>query len=228
MLQQVQQTYSRYILKPYLGWYLKSKRQYSYDELKLIIYPGVFHPRYFFSTGVLLKFIRTLDLKNKNFCEPGAGSGIISLLAYKMGAKVICFDTNEMAVKGLEENFKNNFPEAETTGFRIIHSDLFDEIPPAVFDYIIINPPYFFDDATTPAQQAWYCGKNGEYFEKLFSQLKAFSHDSSGVYLILGDNCETDRIQQIANKHGICFDLVLQEKVKWEKNSIFKLSYLSL
>ena len=223
MLSEIQKTYSRYIEKPYLLWYLKAKRKYSFEGLKLVIYPGVFHPKYFFSTQVLLNFIKDLPLKNKSFCEPGSGSGLISMIAFKMGANVTCFDSNTIAVKGLKENFKNNFNDTRENAYHIYASDLFDNIPPQHFDVMAINPPYFFADASEPAQQAWYCGKNGEYFEKLFSQLRKFADQGTKCFMILGDNCEIERIQQIANKYQIVFNLVHNEKIKWENNSIFKL-----
>lgn len=223
MVEQLQKTFSRFIQKPYLQWYLRSKRVYTQDGLKLVIYPGVFHPKYFFSTQVLLEFIKKIPLANKRFCEPGSGSGIISMTAYKMGAEVFCFDKNEIAIKGLRENFRKNFSDRKEGGYHIYASDLFDQIPVQQFDYIVINPPYFFDDASSPSQLAWYCGKNGEYFEKLFSQLKSFTHSNSEIFMILGDNCEIERIQQIANKYQIIFSLVHTQKIKWENNSIFKL-----
>ena len=53
---------------------------------------------------------------------------------------------------------------------RIIHSDLFDNIPLEAFDIIAINPPYYKKDPHAPAEYAWFCGKKGEYFERLFTE----------------------------------------------------------
>ncbi len=219
----MQRTYSRFIVKPYLQWYLSKKRIHVHENLKLQIYPGVFHPGHFFSTRVLVNFIKDLPLKEKRFCEPGAGSGILSLIAYQQGATVTCFDINENAVKGIEENFRNNFANDKLDSFQVFHSDLFDKVPSQTFDVIVINPPYFFETPASAEQKAWYCGKNGEYFEKLFSQLTSYSDDKTQIYMILADNCDINRIEQIADKNRIVFHLVHQEKVKWENNCIFKL-----
>jgi release factor glutamine methyltransferase len=223
MIAQLQKTYSNYILKPFLKHYLKKERAYRWNGMHLKIRPGVFHPKYFFSTQVLLKFLNTLPLEGKLFCEPGCGSGIMSLQAYKMGANVLSFDINPEAVEALQKNFNSNFSINSTRGFKVLVSDLFGNISHQKLDYVLINPPYFFKDPEDMSENAWYCGQNGSYFEKLFSQLPEFMNESN-VFMILAENCDIERIKQMAMKRKITFELVMTEKVKWEINYIFKLN----
>lgn len=202
--------------------YLKKARRYRFRGLELIIYPSVFHPKYFFSTGVLIDFLDKLNLENKKFCEVGAGSGLLSFIACKQKAEVVCFDLNQTAVKGIEENFTCNFQPSAL--FKVYHSDLFDAVPKQFFDVVFINPPYFFKKAEDINSLAWNCGENGEYFNKLFSQLPAYCNYESEIYMILADNCEVEKIMSMANNHNIKLVTVSERKIKWEKNFIFKLN----
>lgn len=220
MIEKVQKITANYLLKPYLKWYLKSERFYNYNNRKIKIYPSVFHPKYFFSTGILLKFIAKLELKNKTFCEVGAGSGVISFRAHEKGAQVTALEINEVAVKGLEENYGN------LANFKVIKSDLFDGVQNQNFDVLIINPPYFFNEIKDVNSLAWNCGLNGEYFHKLFGQLHQVTTTKSEIYIILAQNCEIERIKSIARDYNFGFTLEYEEKIKWEKNYIFKLNYL--
>src|SRR4051812_42023468 len=94
------------LVQPFLKNYLKKERMFTFQELKLKIYPGVFHPAYFFSTKVFAEFIQSLDLKNNKVCEVGAGSGLLSFIALRSGAQVFSFDINSVAVNGLKENLQ--------------------------------------------------------------------------------------------------------------------------
>ncbi|MEO6304028.1 MAG: methyltransferase [Bacteroidia bacterium] len=214
-------TYDVFV-KPFLKRYLKKERWFTYGKIKLKIYPGVFHPAYFFSTKVFVDFIKTLDLQNKKVCEVGAGSGLLSFIAFSSGAKVISFDINAVAVKGVEENFNRNF--SASGNFEIYLSDLFDAVPKSNFDVLLINPPYFFNYAKNERDFAWDCGGNGEYFEKLFKELSGYSNASSQIFMILADNCDLERIKKLAKKYNYLLNLVIEKKVKWEKNFIFNIT----
>jgi release factor glutamine methyltransferase len=167
--------------------------------------------------------VSRLNLTNQKFLEIGSGSGLISLLAYQNKAIVSCCDINEAAVECTKQNFSTNFGN-ELTNFSVYQSDLFDSIPETKFDIIVINPPYFFEEITSQDQLAWNCGKNGEYFSKLFSQLDNFIHPKTNVFMILGDNSELDRIKNIAGFENFSMTLFEQKKIKWEMNFIFKIT----
>lgn len=220
----IQKKYATIFLKPYLTWYLKKERITHLRGFKLTVKPTVFHPKYFFSTTYLVDFVSRLNLANKTFLEIGCGSGLISLEAYRHKAKVSCCDINEAAIisttQNLEFNFKSTKPD-----FYIYKSDVLEAVPKMPFDYIVINPPYFFEDVTSDSQLAWNCGKNGEYFKKLFSQLHGFIHKESQVYMILADNCDIKRIKEIAVMKHFNLSLEEQKKIKWEVNYIFKINH---
>ena len=222
MLELLQKKYANTILKPYLLWYLKKERTTKVRGFQLLIKPTVFHPKFFFSSTYLFDFVSTLNLADKQFLEIGCGSGLISLLAHQKKAIVTACDINTVAVDCTKLSFEKNF-EKIIINVSVLESDLFDAIPDSKFDVIVINPPYFFEDVKTDDQLAWNCGKNGEYFVKLFSKLKSYIHAESDVYMILADNCEIDKIKTIAKSHQFMFELIVHKKIKWETNFIFKI-----
>src|SRR6476620_2111727 len=124
--------------KPMLVRYLSGTRHYRYKNIRLEVPPEVFHPGFFTSTKLLLKYISTLDLAKKNFLELGAGSGLIAIYAARRGAQVTASDINYVAVNALKKNKFLNKVEMD-----VIESDLFQQISKQEFDVIAINPPYY-------------------------------------------------------------------------------------
>jgi release factor glutamine methyltransferase len=140
MLDRLHKKFYDVLVQPILKHYLKKPHNFIYNDLKLKIHPGVFHPKFFFSTQVFAEFIQKLDLTGKKVCEVGAGSGLLSFIAYSKGAAVYSFDINPIAIDGLKENVKSNFKSSEN--FNLYLSDLFDAIPENKFDIILINPAF--------------------------------------------------------------------------------------
>ena len=197
--------------------YLKKRRKYSYRGVSVWVEPTVFPPFLTISTKLLLQFIETLPLGEKKLLELGCGCGVISILAAKNGAAVTAIDINATALDALRSNALDNAVSIE-----ILHSDLFGNLRGKTFDYIIINPPYYPKSPQSMADNAWFCGENFEYFERLFSQLPAFLPDTE-TYLILSEDCELAKIKAIAHKSGMAFELVQEKKVVAETNYIFQI-----
>lgn len=211
-------------LKPIIKQYLKFDTTFRYKNLKLKVVSGVFHPRFFFSSKYLATFIEQLDLHGKSFCEPCAGSGLISLVAFNKKASVCCFDIDLRAVENIKFNFKQNFDRENTKRFHVIQSDGFEKVPGQLFDIIAINPPYFFNAVTNESQYAWNCGENGEFFVKFFNCLPKYLKPFGKCYMVLAENCDLIRIRQIAENHNCEFLLINEKKIAWEKNYIFEIT----
>ncbi len=218
----ISETYYRYVYKPALSMYLKTDSGTSIDGFKLRIFKGVFHPKFFFSSKYFYEFLSNKTLAGKAFLEIGCGSGILSLLALRKGADVTAVDVDPKAIENTNLNFQRNFASRQT-GFNVLQSDVFSALGKVVFDMIVINPPYYFRKVDVDAQLAWYCGENGEYFEKLFSGLRQYVHDSTQVFMILAENAEISRIKEMATLHGIEFTIVDQRKIRFETSYIFQL-----
>lgn len=198
--------------------YSSQTRNYTYNGLKIKILPGVFHPGFFFSTRFLISHLSRYDLNSKNILELGAGSGMISVYCAKKGALVTASDISLSAIENVRLNAELN--ECNIT---VVHSDLFDSIPEQQFDFIVINPPYFAKEPENESEYAWFCGKEFQYFEKLFSQIGDFISRSTISLMVLSEDCEIEKIKSIAGKNKIEMNLVEAKKFFGERNFIYQL-----
>jgi release factor glutamine methyltransferase len=208
--------------RPLLIKYLSETTVWSHKGIVLEIPPGVFHPRFFYSTRLLLNSVARLPLKNSSFLELGAGSGLISFYAEKKGAYVTATDINPLAIEFLYKNEQRN-----NAVLRILDSDLFTSIPDQKFDYIIINPPYYKKNASTPAEHAWYCGEEGEYFKTLFASLKNYMHMRTIVLMSLCDGCDMDMIGHFAGSNTFRLHCIKEKQTLIEKNFIYQVKSIT-
>ncbi|MCB0736543.1 MAG: methyltransferase [Bacteroidetes bacterium] len=206
------------LYRPFLLIYLNNSRNFTYDKIKIKVFKGVFHPGFFFSTRLYLKFISELDIKNKTFLDLGAGSGIIGFVAEKRGAIVTSTDINPVVIKGLEFNKKQL-----SSTINIIESNLFEKIH-SYFEIIIISPPYYPKNPINDAEKAWFCGENFEYFSNLFQQLKNQLDHGAKAFMILSQDCDIERIQQLAIEKNLKLELKFRKRKMLEWNYIFCVS----
>jgi release factor glutamine methyltransferase len=206
------------ILYPLSESYLSKERNYKYKNINLIIFPGVFHPGFFFSTKFLLKYLERINLGQKYILELGAGSGLISIYSAKKGAFVTASDISLTAVFNIEKNSKMNDAYVE-----VVHSDLFDDIPQKRYDYIIINPPYYKKTPTSEKEFAWYGGDDFQYFKKLFAQLGNFIYENTSVIMVLSDDTEIEMIKSIAQDFRFIMKEELRKKIWGEEHYIYKI-----
>ena len=204
--------------KPLLTKYLSKTRMYRYKDIRLEIPTQVFHPGFFFSTQLLLQYISKFPLQDKSFLELGCGSGLISILAAKKGARVTATDINPVAIDFLEKNARQNKVKME-----IIESDLFRDIPLQQFDIIAINPPYYKKQPLLPQDHAWYCGENGEYFESMFNSVGDYINKGTTILMVLFDGCDMEMINGFAAKKGFLLTCVHSKQNLLEKNFIYKI-----
>ena len=104
-----------------------------------------------------------------------------------------------------------------------IHSNLFDTIPQQQFDFILINPPYYKKKPLSASDYAWYCGENGEYFQKLFTSLSDYMHGHSNVLMVLCDGCDISLIKKLASENSFHLRCVHIKETMIERNYIFKI-----
>lgn len=202
--------------RPLLVKYLSKERLYSYRGIRIRIHPEVFHPGFFFSTKILLRCLRGMDLKGKTMLELGAGSGLIAITAARAGAAVTATDINPVAVDYLAKNsIQNEVP------LTILQSDLFTAIPPQPFEVIVVNPPYYFGTPKSYKDHAWYCGKNGEYFHALFAGLSNYSNQITVIRMVLCEGSDRPRIGWIAGQYGFALSCIHEEVNLIERNYVY-------
>lgn len=195
---------------------IERDRSFQHAGISLELYPGIFHPRYFQSSQMLLEWVESSSVEGKSVIEVGAGSGITSLTASKLGAKVWAIDINPAVIEQLQNNADNN-----QLSLTILKSDLFSEVETKNFDYVLINPPFFPKNPRNAAEKAWYCGEGFEYFQALFAQLDE-RRQFNGIVMTLSDGCDLNRITEIASKYGYRFTKKHQKRSFFERNFLFE------
>lgn len=200
-----------FFLIPLTRWYLRKERRYSYKGVSISILPGVFHPGLFYSTKFLLDYLFTQPIHNKSLLELGCGTGLISIISAKRGASVIASDISERALKNATINASANQISIAT-----VHSDVFGNITEKIFDYIIINPPYYARAPQNEEEFAWHCGENFEYFHKLFKFLGNYMNSTTQVIMVLTLGSELEKIFNVGKKEGFQFNLLKERAVLFD------------
>lgn len=181
----------------------------SLSGVQLVVPPGVFHPGLFFSTPIFLSFLQSIDFQDKKTLDLGTGSGALAIFSAKLGGVVTASDINPQAVVTARLNAAANGLSVE-----VVESDLFDQMAPQIFDFVLINPPFYPHNAASFAERAFFAGENWSYFEQLFAGLPAFITPETRVWMILSEDCRLETIQEIAARRGFSFQIVFSRK-KW-------------
>jgi release factor glutamine methyltransferase len=206
------------ILYPASEKYLSKERSYTYKDITITVFPGVFHPGFFFSTKILLKYIEKIEFKKKYVLELGAGTGLISMFAAKRGGFVTASDISLTAVYNIEKNVKMTDANVE-----VVHSDLFDDVPHRRYDYIIVNPPYYKKTPSSEKEFAWFGGDDFQYFRKLFSQLGNNFYENTNVIMVLSDETDLEMIKSIAAEYKFLLKEVFHKKTWGENHFIYNI-----
>lgn len=197
---------------------MSSQRLFNYQNIRIKVYAGVFHPGLFFSTKILLNYLSSLNLKKKNLLELGAGSGLISIYSSKHGAYATASDISQLAIDNIIENTQLN-----NVNIRVIKSDLFNEIDPKEYDLIIINPPFYPNNPQKESDHAWFCGVNFEYFHKLFNQLESIIINEGKMIMILSEDCNIQKICSIAVEYKRSLNILKEKRIWGEKFTIYEI-----
>jgi release factor glutamine methyltransferase len=209
-----------FFLVPAVRWYLRKPRRHRYRGTDVLVFPGVFHPGLFSSTHFLLDYLATRDISHKSVLELGCGTGLISIWASGQGAVVTAVDLSHRAVENTLRNAK-----AAQLSVRVLASDLFDALDGEMFDWIVINPPYYSRPVRNEADLAWNCGEGLEYFHRLFATLHRHIHSETEVIIILTQTgCDLPGIYRAAEKHSLYFEMIKERSALLDgKDFLFRI-----
>lgn len=160
-------------------------------------FPITINPKMSFGTGhhsttaLMIKSMLEIDFKDKTVLDMGCGTGILAILANKLGAATItAVDIDEWAVSNAKENFQlNNIADCELLqgGAELISGKKFDIILANINRNILINDMHAY----------------------------AASLKTGGILLISGVyNTNLEQIQQAAEKSGLTYKSYI-EKNNW-------------
>ena len=224
MLQKFYRKSITFFYKPLLAHYLKKPRKYSYKPFEFTILPGVFHPAFFYSTKFLLHYVNQLNLYQKSVVEVGAGNGLIAFNTALRAHKVVALEISKIAIKGLNLNLQRNSKLLPTNVLSVVESDLFISLTPNFYDYIIVNPPYYPKKVNNELELAWNCGEEHEYFTRFFKQVVNFMTVKSKIIMVLSNQCNLIKIDEIAAINGLGMQVKATKKFLIEDNFIFEIT----
>lgn len=224
MLQKFYRKSITFFYKPLLAHYLKKPRKYSYKPFEFTILPGVFHPAFFYSTKFLLHYVNQLNLYQKSVVEVGAGNGLIAFNTALRAHKVVALEISKIAIKGLNLNLQHNSKLLPVNVLSVVESDLFISLTPNFYDYIIVNPPYYPKKVNNELELAWNCGEEHEYFTRFFKQVVNFMTVKSKIIMVLSNQCNLVKIDEIAAINGLGMQVKATKKFLIEDNFIFEIT----
>lgn len=180
-------------------------QRWRWRGLDIVIQPGIFPPGPTISTTILLDHLsaRGDALRGLQAFDLGSGTGIVALALAQAGAVVTASDINPRAAANVVENAALNRLQVS-----VVVADQLKGIDGSGLDLITITPPYYPADPATAAERAWFCGRDFDYFRRLFPQLATLDLHRTEVLMMLSEDCALEHIAAIAGGHGLGLDLV--------------------
>jgi len=136
------------------------EKEYKYD---IVIEPKMsFGTGHHETTKLMMQEILTLDITNKSVVDCGCGTGVLAIIASKLGASSIySFDTDEWAVENSLENYsRNNCPDiiCEQGNISLIDNKKFDVILANINRNILLENMQYFAKSLNPKGEILFSG----------------------------------------------------------------------
>jgi release factor glutamine methyltransferase len=187
------------LLYPLHMYFNRDSRQTRVNGLSLRVEPQVFDPGRHFSSKILARNLRQLELANCRLLDMGTGSGIIGIIAAQKGANVTAVDINPAASQVATANAQTL---QVTDKMRVCCGDLFAPIQDATpFDWIVFNPPFFPRSTTRSLEAAYNAGDDYATITRFLQQAKNFLAPSGRILLILSSDMNLFELQAMFHHH---------------------------
>ncbi|MBI2232531.1 MAG: methyltransferase [Candidatus Aenigmarchaeota archaeon] len=182
---------------------------FYYGDMGLEVPENIYYPRE--DSLLLAKSLERLERKGKKCLEIGCGSGFLSILMAKEGAKVSATDISEHAVAVAMENARHNKADIE-----FFFSDLFEKIT-GTFDLIVFNPPYLpVDDEYT--HESYDGGKTGRaVIGRFLEGAKGRLTENGKILLLISSLTGEKEVIEFAESCGFTPEVLAREKIDWEE-----------
>lgn len=194
---------------------IKKTHTVKFEGMKLRILPGVFHPKYFFTTKLMLRNIKIE--KGIKVLDMGCGSGALGIHLALRGADVTAADINPAAVKAARLN-----GELNKIRIKVVESDLFAKIEDNDFDVIVFNPPFFEDMPVTDDERAFYAGPGLKVLERFAETAAGHLSNDGMIYITFTDIADLDLFHRIFRDTNWSLTTIVENNILCEKIFIFK------
>ena len=104
------------------------------------------------STRTAIRLLETADLDGRRVLDVGAGSGILSIVAAKLGARVLALEVDPDAVRTAERNLVRNAVEDRVRVLELsVDRSVLELLRGVTFDVILVNVERRFIEPLLPA-----------------------------------------------------------------------------
>lgn len=156
----------------------------------------------------------SIEDRNVNLLDMGAGSGFIGFRAAKLGCHVVCADINPEAVKYMNKH--------KTNDIKVVQSDLFEDVDPFKFDILVFNTPYLPNDEEFH-DKALHGGKEGyEVTIRFLKEAKFYMYDDSVILLLVSSLTKPGMVELSMTENGYDFEVVGSKKEFMEELLVYR------
>lgn len=184
------------IQRRYVNNFKNIKRKYvrTIRGEKIIVHPGVFPP-YLDS----LLFIDQIAIQSTDYVlDACAGSGIIGIFAAQKAKAVVATDINPQAVTNIEENIRYH---ALSQKMKAVEANVFPDNSPALFDLILMNPPFTDHKAATMEERSVW-DENNDCVRTFFQQLDQNLAPEGSAYVSWADFAPRHLVETLSAEAG--------------------------
>lgn len=166
-------------------------------------------------TFLLSDILEREQLAGKDVLEVGCGSGYLTAIAAKKGARTVAVDINPAAVEATKRLLRERNLAAN-----VFLSDLFENVH-GKFDVIVFNPPYLpedEEDALAGSDRRYSGGKTGrETIEKFMAGAGRRLKPRGRILLLISSLTGEQEIISEFVRNGFAARAIARKKLDWEE-----------
>ncbi|USN53793.1 MAG: DUF2431 domain-containing protein [Candidatus Nomurabacteria bacterium] len=164
----------------------------------------------------MAKWLVNEEMEGKQVLEMGCGSGYISIIAARKGAKVIASDISPIAVDAAKINTIIN----KIKNVECYCSDLFSNLE-GKFDLILFNAPFFHGEPTSLLDNNWM-SKDGEVVSKFFKDAREYINPMGKVVITSSTLVNQDALKILIKESGFNIENVKTKNIIIEKFFLYE------
>ncbi len=189
---------------------------------EIIVYPGVFSPKYFTDTEYFADRIPKIVGQSK-FLEMGSGTGAVSVFCSLNGAETTSTDINPKAVENTKENARLNNVQIDVRSGNLFEGIGEDE----KFDFIFWNHPW--NPVPAPENDVLLLAgfdEDHKATKKFIQESKKHLKPNGSILLGTGGFAKVDELEQFAQEQGYETSLLHKDQVPIEPGNPVVIDYM--
>jgi release factor glutamine methyltransferase len=200
---------------------LPRRRSVQWMGVALVVEPGVFHPRLYFTTSILGRHVRGRFLHGRSVLDLGTGSGALGLLAARGGARVLAVDCDPVAAFCAAANAARN---GLTSRVSVLCGDLCDALSHTVlFDLVIWNPPFYPESVGNRRPAFWFAGENYSVLQRSARQIAPRLRPEGVLLLLLSSDMDEERVLGFFRDAGLLVRIARRHYRILERFTVYEL-----